>query len=88
MGSQLDLDDLVAGHESAKAELEALRKDAERYRWLAHTFSAMSANIDGNHYWQWRGNAVQWSVSAAPKHCASMDEAVDAGMARRLHKTP
>ena len=34
MGALLDLDDLTERHPGARAELEALRKDAERYRWL------------------------------------------------------
>ena len=34
MGSQLDLDDLTERHPGARADLETLRKDAERYRWL------------------------------------------------------
>jgi hypothetical protein len=32
MGTHLDLDDVASGHPAAIAELEALRKDAERYR--------------------------------------------------------
>ena len=34
MGSRPDLDDLADGHESARAELDALRKDAESYRHI------------------------------------------------------
>lgn len=34
MGYELDLDDVAATHPKALAELEALRADAERYRWL------------------------------------------------------
>lgn len=34
MGATLDLDDVAATSETAKAELAELRKDAARYRWL------------------------------------------------------
>jgi len=34
MSAHLDLDDLTADHPQARAELEALRKGAERGRWL------------------------------------------------------
>ncbi len=34
MSAELDLDDVAAQSELAKRELDALRKDAERYRWL------------------------------------------------------
>ena len=34
MSTELDLDDVAAQSELAKRELDALRKDAERYRWL------------------------------------------------------
>ena len=34
MSKDLDLDDVAAGNPLALQELEALRKDAERYRWL------------------------------------------------------
>lgn len=36
MGTQLDLDDVAAGHPLAQQELAELRKDAERYRWLKY----------------------------------------------------
>ncbi len=34
MSAELDLDDVAAQSELAKRELEALRRDAERYCWL------------------------------------------------------
>lgn len=36
-------------------EFEALLADANRWRHVKHGFSVMSPNIDGNHYWTWRG---------------------------------
>ena len=40
MGTLLDLEDLTEGYPGARAELEALRRDAERYRWLRDTHPA------------------------------------------------
>jgi hypothetical protein len=34
MSATLDLDDVAAGHPRALQELEELRKEAARYRWL------------------------------------------------------
>lgn len=39
-------------------EVEALRADAERYRFLEHDFSPMGLNIDSNHAWAYRRNAT------------------------------
>ena len=41
---------------AAQADLEALRKDAERYRWMRNDFGVMGANIDGQHSWAYRRN--------------------------------
>lgn len=49
-------------HEHIKAgttlagDVERLKADAERYQCIRSQFSAMSAAIDGNHAWVWRGN--------------------------------
>src|SRR5690625_451155 len=32
-------------------EIQALRKDAERYRWLKKQFRIMSLDMGGNHTW-------------------------------------
>ncbi len=54
------------------AELESLRRDAERYRWLRDDFSPMGLNIDGNHAWAYRRNATLKGPN--------LDAAIDAAM--------
>ena len=54
--------------------LEAMSKDAARYACLKKDFSVGGANIDGNHSWVYRRN---FSLKGA-----SMDEAIDAAMAK------
>jgi hypothetical protein len=39
-----------------RAEVAALREDAERYRQIKHDFSAASLDIDGSHSWVYRRN--------------------------------
>ena len=39
-----------------KGDIAALRKDAERYRFLRNDFSVMGANIDGQHSRAYRRN--------------------------------
>jgi hypothetical protein len=56
-------------------EADALRKDAERYRFLCGDFSPMGLNIDGNHAWAYRRNATLKGPS--------LDAAIDAAMAAR-----
>lgn len=41
-----------------RTEAEALRADAERYRFLERDFSPMGLNADGNHAWAYRRNAT------------------------------
>ena len=41
-----------------RAEVEALRADAERYKFLRDDFSPMGMNINGNHAWAYRRNAT------------------------------
>jgi|JI10StandDraft_1071094.scaffolds.fasta_scaffold438353_2 hypothetical protein len=41
-----------------RAEVEALRADAKRYKFLRDDFSPMGMNIDGNHAWAYRRNAT------------------------------
>ena len=38
-----------------KQEFDDLLADANRWRHVKSGFSVMSPNIDGNHYWTWRG---------------------------------
>jgi hypothetical protein len=47
MGTHLDLDDVATGHPAAIAELEALRKDAERYRYLRNRCPADVLQMSG-----------------------------------------
>lgn len=53
-------------------EIERLRKDAERYRFLRQDFSPMGVNIDGNHAWAYRRNATLIGPN--------LDAAIDAAM--------
>jgi hypothetical protein len=57
MSAELDIDDVAGQSPLAQRELEALRKDAERYRWLRDApgsyevfggscVSSMDANVD------------------------------------------
>jgi len=57
-----------------KAENEALRKDAERYRWLKDQghFRAMSIDMGGNHTWTGMGR----NVGCGP----TVDDAIDAAL--------
>ena len=52
----MDEDAYVRHVDALQAEVEALRKDAERYRFLRNDFSVMGANIDGQHSWAYRRN--------------------------------
>ena len=65
MGILLDLDDLTDFHPDARAELVALRKNAERWLWLRDSGDATCRPLTG----QWRMN---------PKQC---DAAADSAMA-------
>ena len=47
MGIELDIDDVAAAHPKALAELEALRADAERYRWLREHWDYTVYEKDG-----------------------------------------
>ena len=38
-----------------RAQVAQYKEDAERFLAIEHDFSVMSPNIDGNHYWVWRG---------------------------------
>lgn len=48
MGAELDLDDVAAQSRLAQAQLAALRKEAERYRWLrdGHNWPAAFSRCD------------------------------------------
>lgn len=54
-------------------ELNALRKDADRYRFLRIDFSPMGMSIDGDHAWAYRRNATLKGPS--------LDAAIDAAIA-------
>lgn len=41
------------------ADAEQYKEDAERFRAIEHDFSVMSLDIDGNHYWVWRGRGYR-----------------------------
>ena len=69
MGTQLDLDDLVSGYETARKELAALRKDAERYRWLRENFASVGLG----------GIELMWDQ---PDRCDALDGFVDTAMVR------
>jgi len=56
-----------------RADIAALRDDAERYRFLRNDFSSASLNIDGNHCWVYRRN---FSLLGA-----TLDEAIDKAIA-------
>ena len=45
MGLLLDLDDLTASHEVARAELEALRKDAARWAFVAEHWCSLMGSM-------------------------------------------
>lgn len=66
---------LADGERAAMAELAALRKDAERYRWLAARL--LAADFDYN------GEGVQALVFELPHGCAvsaNCDATIDAAM--------
>jgi hypothetical protein len=50
------LQELVNERDALRAEVAALRDDAERYLQIKHDFSAASLDIDGNHSWVYRRN--------------------------------
>ena len=62
--------DLEKEIESLRAQVEQYREDAERYRAIEHDFSVMSPDIDGNHYWIWRGRGYR-----GPNLRAAIDKA-------------
>jgi regulator of protease activity HflC (stomatin/prohibitin superfamily) len=59
----------------AEAEVERLRADAERYRWLRARYRAMSMDMGGNHSWvpdgrvmrELRGPTLNAAIDAALK---------------------
>lgn len=64
MGSALDLDDLVSSYETARKELSALRKDAERYRYWRKNFASAGMG----------GVELIWNQ---PDACGALDGLVD-----------
>lgn len=68
---------VIAERDQLRAEAEALRKDAERYRWLKDQghFRAMSVDMGGNHAWAGMGR----SVGAG----GTVDAAIDTAMAAK-----
>lgn len=70
------LEDTESERDAALAELEACRKDAERYRFLKGQghFRAMSIDMGGNHSWTGMGR----NVGKGP----TVDDAIDAAMAQ------
>ena len=66
---------MAHAEDAAKAELEALRNDAERYRWLAARL--LAADFDYN------GDGVQALVFELPTGCAvsaDCDATIDGAM--------
>ena len=69
------LSELVERAEKAEAEVERLRADAERYRWLRARYRAMSMDMGGNHSWvpdgrvmrELRGPTLNAAIDAALK---------------------
>ena len=59
--------------EAQAREIEALRADAERWRYVRGGFAAQSLNIDGMHHWAWCGYHML-------SRGASITEAVDAAL--------
>lgn len=45
--------------EALRAQVAQYKEDAERFCAIEHDFSVMSPNIDGNHYWIWRGRGYR-----------------------------
>ena len=45
--------------ETLRAQVAQYKEDAERFCAIEHDFSVMSPNIDGNHYWIWRGRGYR-----------------------------
>jgi len=74
-GAELCLQHAMANIESLEMQVEALRKDAERYRYLRDDFSPMGLNIDGDHAWAYRRNATLKGPN--------LDAAIDAAMQAR-----
>ena len=66
MGSLLDLDDLTECHPAARAELEALRKNSERWRFLRDRDTLT-----------WQSFRRQWRMDSA-----LCDATIDAEIAR------
>ena len=56
--------------ETLRAQVAQYKEDAERFQAIEHDFSVMSPNIDGNHYWVWRGRGY-----TGPNLRAAIDKA-------------
>ena len=91
MGKYLDLDDLVGNNHVAASELAALRKDAERYRWLANrTGLDLRSEPRPNKWKRMDGttfSATHYLAEGGMQHAPadSLDATIDAAMfARRL----
>lgn len=65
----------ASDYDALRAEVDALRKDAERYRFLKDQghFRAVSIDMGGNHAWTGMGRSVGRG--------ATVDAAIDAALA-------
>lgn len=61
---------LQQSYDAGRNKAEQYKEDAERFQAIEHDFSVMSPNIDGNHYWVWRGRGY-----TGPNLRAAIDKA-------------
>lgn len=72
---------LLAEEVRRLAEIElATRRDAKRYQFLRADFAPMGLNIDGNHAWAYRRNAML----KGPNLDAAIDAAIGEAAAARI----
>lgn len=77
LGPLEDFEALAAERDQLKAENEALRKDAERYRW-----TCVEGNWVARMFGKWRAHIGEYGDSSPTEWYATRDEAIDAAMGK------
>ena len=76
-GLHAQVDTLAERHASALCEIEALRKDAARYRW-----TSIEGNWVARMFGKWRAHVGEYGVGQPTDWYGSREEAIDAAMSK------
>ena len=78
LGSVEDFEAIAAERDQLKAEVEALRKDAERYQW-----TAIEGNWVARMFGKWRAHIGEYGDSNPTDWFDTREEAIDAAMSNK-----